>query len=157
MAAGAARIRVTFQVDADGLLSVSARELTTDHEARIEVKPSYGLTDAEVAAMLQEGISHAGEDAALRALREVQVEGQRLLEAIHSALADSGDLLTPEERATIDRAMQDLQAVLSGDDRPAIDTAMRALEAVTAEFAARRMNRGVQQALAGKNIDRVLP
>lgn len=157
MAAGAARIRVTFQVDADGLLSVSARELTTGHEARIEVKPSYGLTDAEVATMLQEGISHAGEDATVRALREIQVEGQRLLEAIHSALADSGDLLASEERKTIDQAMQDLQTVLSSDDRQAIDTAMRALEAATTEFAARRMNRGVQQALAGKAIDKVLP
>ncbi|MCC7310771.1 MAG: Fe-S protein assembly chaperone HscA, partial [Sulfuritalea sp.] len=102
MVAGAARIRVTFQVDADGLLSVTAREQTTGHEARIEVKPSYGLSDDEIAAMLKDSFSHAGDDAFRRALREAQVEAQRLIEATQSALQDSADLLATLERAHID-------------------------------------------------------
>lgn len=157
MVAGAARIRVTFQIDADGLLSVSAREQATGHEAHIEVKPSYGLTDNEVAAMLKESFTHAGDDALRRALREAQVEAQRLLEATRSALDDSADLLAPEERERIDEAMIQLGAVIIGDDRRAIDEAMRELSTVTDEFAARRMNQSVQRALAGKKIDQVMP
>ena len=155
LVAGAARIRVTFQVDADGLLSVSAREQTTGHEARIEVKPSYGLTDNEIAEMLKDSFSHAREDASLRALRELQVEARRLLEAIQSALMDSADILSVDERVRIDAAMLHLQNVMDSDDRPAIDVAMKALNDATDEFAARRMNQSVQQALAGKNIDQV--
>lgn len=157
MVAGAARIRVTFQVDADGLLSVSACELTTGHEARIEVKPSYGLSDGEIAAMLKESFTHAGDDASLRALRETQVEAQRLVEAVRSALADSADILSPAERTRIDEAMVQLQTVVGSDERHAINDAMRALSEAADEFAARRMNQGVQRALAGKNIDQVLP
>lgn len=157
MVAGAARIRVTFQVDADGLLSVSACELTTGHEARIEVKPSYGLSDGEIAAMLKESFTHAGDDASLRALRETQVEAQRLLEAVRSALADSADILLPAERTRIDEAMVQLQTVVGSDERHAINDAMRSLSEAADEFAARRMNQGVQRALAGKNIDQVLP
>ena len=156
MAAGAARIRVTFQVDADGLLSVSAREQTTGHEARIEVKPSYGLTDNEISQMLKESFSHAREDASLRALRELQVEAKRLLEAIHSALISSAGILSLDERARIDAAMVHLQSVVNSDDGPAIDAAMKALNDATDEFAARRMDQSVQQALAGKNIDQVM-
>ena len=157
MVAGAARIRVTFQVDADGLLSVSACELTTGHEARIEVKPSYGLSDNEIAAMLKESFTHAGDDASLRAVREAQVEAQRLLEAVRSALADSAELLAPDERVRINEAMARLQTVAASDERYAINDAMQALNKVADEFAARRMNQSVQLALAGKNIDQVLP
>ncbi len=157
MVAGAARIRVTFQVDADGLLSVSAREQTTGHEARIEVKPSYGLSDDEVAAMLKAGISHASDDAFRRALREAQVEAQRLIEATQSALRDDGGLLSFMERAHVDACVSKLQVVMMGDDRRAIDGAMDALNKATAEFAARRMNQSVQRALSGKNIQELAP
>ena len=153
MVAGAARIRVTFQVDADGLLSVSAREQTSGREARIEVKPSYGLTDDEIAGMLKDSFSHAGDDAFRRALREAQVEAQRLIEATQSALQDAGQLLSTLERAHIDAAVTRLQAVMIGDDRRAIDAAMQALGSATNEFAARRMNQSVQRALSGRSID----
>jgi molecular chaperone HscA len=152
MVAGAARIRVTFQVDADGLLSVTAREQTTGHEARIEVKPSYGLTDDEIAAMLKDGFSHASDDAFRRALREAQVEAQRLLEATQSALREDAVLLSTLERAHVDSCMARLQAVMMGDDRRAIDDAMDALNKGTAEFAARRMNQSVQRALSGRRV-----
>ncbi|MBK9021704.1 MAG: Fe-S protein assembly chaperone HscA [Sulfuritalea sp.] len=155
MVAGAARIRVTFQVDADGLLSVTAREQTTGREARVEVKPSYGLTDDEIAGMLKDSFSHAGDDAFRRALREAQVEAQRLIEATQSALLDSGDLLSVAERAHIDAALAKTQAVMIGDDRRVIDEAMRGLSAATNEFAARRMNQSVQRALAGRNVDQI--
>ncbi|MDP1733711.1 MAG: Fe-S protein assembly chaperone HscA [Sulfuritalea sp.] len=155
MVAGAARIRVTFQVDADGLLSVTAREQTTGHEARIEVKPSYGLSDDEIAGMLKDSFSHAGDDAFRRALREAQVEAQRLIEATQSALQDTADLLSTLERAHIDAAISRLQAVMTGDDRRAIDAAMQAMSAATNEFAARRMNQSVQRALAGRKIDQI--
>ena len=155
MVAGAARIRVTFQVDADGLLSVTAREQTTGHEARIEVKPSYGLSDDEIAAMLKDSFSHAGDDAFRRALREAQVEAQRLIEATQSALEDSADLLSPGERTHIDASITKLQTVMIGDDRRAIDQAMQTLSAATNEFAARRMNQSVQRALAGRNVDQI--
>jgi molecular chaperone HscA len=152
MVAGAARIRVSFQVDADGLLSVAAREQTTGHEARIEVKPSYGLTDDEVAAMLKDGFSHAGGDAFRRALREAQVEAQRLIEAVQSALREDAQLLSTLERAHIDACVARLQAVMMSDDRRVIDDAMAALSKGTAEFAARRMNQSVQRALSGKKV-----
>ena len=151
-AAGAARIRVSFQVDADGLLSVTARELTTGHEARIEVKPSYGLSDDEITGMLKDSFSHASEDAFRRALREAQVEAQRLLEATRTALDQDAALLSETERSHIESCVAKLQAVLVGDDRRAIDLAMSALSQATAEFAARRMNRSVQRALSGKKI-----
>ena len=152
MVAGAARIRVTFQVDADGLLSVTAREQTTGHEARIEVKPSYGLNDDEIAAMLKDGFSHASDDAFRRALREAQVEAQRLIEAVQSALKEDSDLLSTLERAHVDSCVTRLQAVMMGDNRRAIDDAMDGLNKATAEFAARRMNRSVQRALSGKKV-----
>ena len=155
MVAGAARVHVTFQVDADGLLSVSAREQTTGHEARIEVKPSYGLTDNEISEMLKDSFSHAREDASLRALRELQVEARRLLEAIHSALIGSAEILSLGERARIDAAMLHLQNVVDSDDRPVIDAAMNALSDATNAFAARRMDQSVQQAFTGKNIDQI--
>lgn len=152
MAAGAARIRVTFQVDADGLLSVSAREQLTGHEARIEVKPSYGLTDDEITSMLKDSFNHAKDDAYRRVLREAQVEAQRLIEATQSALSEDADLLSTLERAHIDSSVTRLQSVLVGDDRRAIDEAMKTVGQATAEFAARRMNRSVQRALAGRKV-----
>jgi len=155
MVAGAARIRVTFQVDADGLLSVTAREQTTGREARIEVKPSYGLSDDEIATMLKESFSHASDDAFRRALREAQVEANRLIEATQSALQDDADLLSTLERAHIDAAMTTLQAAMLGDDRRAIDEGMQALGAATNEFAARRMNQSVKRALAGRKVDQL--
>ncbi len=155
MVAGAARIRVTFQVDADGLLSVTAREQTTGREARIEVKPSYGLSDDEITGMLKDSFSHAGDDAFRRALRESQVEAQRLIEATQSALQDDADLLSILERAHVDAAVTRLQALMIGDDRRATDQAMQGLSAATNEFAARRMNRSVQRALAGRNVNQI--
>ena len=155
MVAGAARIRVTFQVDADGLLSVTAREQTTGREARIEVKPSYGLSDGEIATMLKDSFSHASDDAFRRALREAQVEANRLIEATQSALQDDADLLSTLERAHIDAAMTRLQAAMLGDDRRAIDEGMQVLGAATNEFAARRMNQSVKRALAGRKIDQL--
>ena len=153
MAAGAARIRVTFQVDADGLLSVTAREQTTGHRAHIEVKPAYGLSDDEIAGMLKDGFDHAADDAFRRALREAQVAAQRLLEATQSALFEDAQLLSPLERNHIESCVGKLQAVLLGDDRHAIDSAMSALSQATDEFATRRMNRSVQRALAGKKLE----
>jgi molecular chaperone HscA len=157
MVAGAARIRVTFQVDADGLLSVTAREQTSGREARIEVKPAYGLSDDEIAGMLKDSFSHAGDDAFQRALREAQVEAQRLIEASRSALTDAGDLLSTVERAHIDASIAQLLSVMTGADRRAIDQAMQALGAATNEFAARRMNQSVQRALAGRNVNQISP
>ncbi len=155
MVAGAARIRVTFQVDADGLLSVSAREQTTGHEANVEVKPSYGLSDDEITSMLKDGYNHASDDAFRRALREAQVEAQRLVEAVQSAIKEDAQLLSMLERAHIESCLAKLQTVLLGDDRRAIDAGMDALSKATAEFAARRMNQSVQRALAGKKVEEI--
>jgi molecular chaperone HscA len=152
MVAGAARVRVSFQVDADGLLSVSAREQTSGIESRVEVKPSYGLGDDEIAGMLKDSFTHASEDAFRRALREAQVEAQRLLEATQSALIDDAALLSVSERAHVDACVARLQGVLVGDDRHAIDEAMAQLGQATAEFAARRMNQSVRRALSGRKI-----
>ncbi len=155
MVAGAARIRVTFQVDADGLLSVNAREQTTGHEAHVEVKPSYGLSDDEITSMLKDSFNHASDDAFRRALREAQVEAQRLIEAVQSALKEDVQLLSNMESAHIESLLARLQSVIIGDDRRAIDDAMDALNKGTAEFAGRRMNQGVQRALAGRKVSEV--
>jgi len=153
MIAGAARIGVSFDVDADGLLSVSAREQRTGVEASIVVKPSYGLTDGEIARMLQESFTHAGDDAQARALAETRVDAQRIVMATKSALASDADLLDADERAAIDRALADVERLLGGDDRHALSAAVAALNAVTEGFASRRMNRGVARVLAGKRVD----
>ena len=155
MAAGAARIRVTFTIDADGLLHVSAREQTTGVEARVDVKPSYGLTDEQVTRMLQEGFATAEEDMRQRALIEARVEAERMLMATRSALAADGDLLTAEERAAIDALMQALERARAGDDAAAIDSATQALAKGTEAFAAARMNRSIAQALAGRAVDQL--
>ncbi len=152
MAAGAARIRVTFTVDADGLLSVSARELTSGVEAHIDVKPSYGLSDEQIARMLQEGFATAEQDMRARALVEARVDADRMLLATQSAIDADGDLLTPPERAEIDALMAALRTQLQGDDAAAIEAATAALAKGTEAFAARRMNRSIQQALAGKSV-----
>ena len=155
MAAGAARIRVSFDVDADGLLSVSAREQTTGVESSIVVKPSYGLTDAEITRMLQESFAHASDDARARALAEARVDADRIIGATETALAADADLLDASERSAIDRALADVRRLRDGDDRAALAKAVEALNRATGDFAARRMDRGVAQALAGKRIDAV--
>lgn len=154
MAAGAARIRVTFTVDADGLLSVSAREQTSGVEARIDVKPSYGLSDEQIARMLQDGFATAQQDMQARALVEARVDADRLLVATQSALDADGDMLAPDEREAIDALMQALRTALeAGRDAAAIEAATSALAKGTEAFAARRMNRGIREALAGRNVD----
>jgi len=153
MVAGAARISVTFQVDADGLLSVSARERTTGVEAAITVKPSYGLADTDIARMLQESQAHAVDDMEARALGEAQVEAERMLAATMSALDADGDLLAPEERAEIDAAMAPVRRLVAGADRHALSAAVAALNRATEEFAARRMDRSVAGVLAGRSVD----
>lgn len=153
MAAGAARIRVTFQIDADGLLSVSARETKTGVEASITVKPSYGLTDEEIVRMLKDGNAQAADDMRARELREQQVEARRLLESTASALASDGDLLNETERAEIDRFASELGATLTGTDVERVKAALAALTKGTELFAERRMDRSIRSALAGKSVD----
>jgi molecular chaperone HscA len=153
MTAGAARIRVTFEVDADGLLSVSAREQATGVEASIVVKPSYGLTDGEIARMLQDSFAHAADDANARALGEVRVEAERVVAATQGALASDADLLDADERAAIDAALARVARLQATDDRHALAAAVAALNAATESFAAKRMDRGVARALAGRRVD----
>jgi molecular chaperone HscA len=155
MVAGAARIRVTFQVDADGLLSVSAREQVSGVEASVTVKPSYGLADDEVARMLREGFAHAEEDMGARALRESRVEAQRMMLATQSALDADGDLLSAEERSAIDALMSQVQRIAQATDHAAIDAAVESLAKGTEAFAASRMNRGIRAALAGRKVEEV--
>jgi len=153
MVAGAARIQVTFTIDADGLLSVEAREETSGVEASVTVKPSYGLSDDEVTRMLGEGFGHAEDDMAARALREAQVDADRLLAAIASALAADGELLSSDERASIEHAAADLRATRDSTDRAAIERSLKALSDSTEAFAAERMNRGIRRALAGRRVE----
>lgn len=156
MVAGAAKIRVTFQVDADGLLSVAARELGSGVEASIQVKPSYGLTDGEIARMLKDSFEHAGTDKQARQLREHQVDGERLLEAVQGALdADGERLLSSEEREAIEFQMQKLRDLLTGTDGPAIEQQTKRLSQVTDAFAARRLDSTVKAALAGRNLNEI--
>jgi molecular chaperone HscA len=164
MAAGAARIRVTYQVDADGLLSVSARETRSGVEASITVKPSYGLSDDEVARMLQDSYTSAQVDMELRALREEQVEAERILLATQSALDGDGDLLMLDERTAIDGQMMTVRDALAKSHDESLDAgarqaelhnAVQALAQGTEEFAARRMDKSVRSALAGKKLDQV--
>lgn len=156
MAAGAARIRVTFQVDADGLLSVSAREMTSGVEASTVVKPSYGLTDEEIVRMLQEGNSSAEADMQARKLREEQVEAKRLLESTASALTQDGDLLSPEEQSEIDRLARAVGSAINGTDADVIHKAVEALSKGTEAFAERRMDRSIRAALAGRSVNDAL-
>ena len=154
MAAGAARIRVTFTVDADGLLNVSAKEQGSGVEARIDVKPSYGLTDDEIARMLKESFSTAEHDMKARALAEAKVESERMLLATRSALAADGELLSADERAEIDALMASLRETAEKSSEAAvIEAATEALAKGTEAFAAARMNHSIQKALAGKNVE----
>ena len=155
MVAGAARIRVTFTVDADGLLSVSAKEQGSGVEARIDVKPSYGLSDDEIARMLQDSFSTAQQDMQARALAEARVDADRMILAINSALSADADLLSPNERAQVDSLIVGLAHTRENGDAAAVEAATQALAKGTEAFAAERMNRGIRKALAGKSIESV--
>ena len=155
MAAGAARIRVTFTVDADGLLSVSAKEQGSGVAAQIDVKPSYGLSDDEISRMLQESFSTAQQDMQSRALAEARVDADRMLQATQSALNADADLLEAEEKAEIDTLMAAVASARANADAATIEAANQALAKGTENFAAQRMNRGIQKALAGKNISAI--
>ncbi|MBN3722736.1 Fe-S protein assembly chaperone HscA [Burkholderia sp. Ac-20379] len=155
MTAGAARIRVTYQVDADGLLSVFAREQHSGVEASVVVKPSYGLADDDIAKMLEDSFKTADIDMRARALREAQVEAQRVIEATEAALAVDPDLLDADERAAIDALIAALRSLAGGDDTDAIDAATKALAEGTDEFAARRMDKNIRRALKGRKLDEI--
>ncbi|RMQ33396.1 Chaperone protein HscA -like protein [Pseudomonas syringae pv. actinidiae] len=156
MVAGAAKIRVTFQVDADGLLSVSAREMGSGIESSIQVKPSYGLTDGEITRMLKDSFAYAGDDKVARVLREHQVDAERLLEAVQGALdADGERLLDEEERMVINLQMDELRELMQGTDGYAIEQQTKRLSQVTDAFAARRLDSTVKAALAGRNLNEI--
>jgi len=156
MAAGAARIRVDFSVDADGLLSVSAREQTSGVESHIEVKPSYGLSDAEIETMLRDSIEHAAEDMVARNLHEQQVDARRLLESVNAALAADGEeLLDTAERKEIEDLLGKLQRVSEQEDLEAIKLAIKQVDDATQTFAARRMDAGVRKALSGHTLEEI--
>ncbi|MFZ3161028.1 MAG: Fe-S protein assembly chaperone HscA [Rhodoferax sp.] len=153
MAAGAARIRVTFTVDADGLLSVSAKEQGSGVEASVTVKPSYGLSDDQIATMLQESFSTAQQDMQARALVEARVDAERMLIATQSALDADGDLLSGDERAAIDALMAGLRSAVSATDAAVVEAATKALADGTEAFAAQRMNHGIARALSGRTVE----
>jgi molecular chaperone HscA len=156
MVAGAAKIRVTFQVDADGLLSVAARELASGVESSIQVKPSYGLTDGEIARMLQDSFQNASDDKVARVLREQQVDAQRLLEAVEAALQLDGErLLNADERLAIDAQIQQLRGLLTGHDGLAIEQQSKRLTQVTDAFAARRLDATIKAALSGRSLNEI--
>ncbi|WP_414164520.1 Fe-S protein assembly chaperone HscA [Superficieibacter sp. BNK-5] len=153
--AGGAHIRVTFQVDADGLLSVTAMEKSTGVESSIQVKPSYGLTDSEIAGMIQDSMSYAAQDVQARMLAEQKVEAARVLESLTGALAADAALLSAAERHVIDEAADDLRVAAEGDDTDAIEQAIKNVDKQTQEFAARRMDQSVRSALKGHSVDEV--
>jgi molecular chaperone HscA len=155
MPAGGAHIRVTFQVDADGLLSVTAMEKSTGVEASIQVKPSYGLSDSEIADMIKDSMAHAGEDVQARMLAEQKVEAARVLESLHSALAADGELLSEQERGTIEQSAAHLRTVAADHDVDAIKEAIKTIDKQTQEFAARRMDLSIRKALKGHSVDEV--
>lgn len=156
MAAGAARIRVTFTVDADGLLHVSAREQGSGVEAHVDVKPSYGLSDEQIAKMLQESFTTAEADMKARALTEARVDAERMILATQSALEADGELLEPAERAAIDALVSTLrETARSSNDAAVVEAAVQALAKGTEAFAAQRMNEGIRKALAGKNLEAI--
>jgi molecular chaperone HscA len=153
MVAGAARIRVTFQVDADGLLGVTAREQSKGVETSVTVKPSYGLSDDEITRMLADSIDHADTDARARMLREQQVEARQLAESVRAALAADGDLMDADERARVDVALIEAEAARDADDVETVRAAVRGLSDATESFAARRMDRSIRRALSGRKLD----
>ncbi|NNG11692.1 MAG: Hsp70 family protein, partial [Halobacteria archaeon] len=154
MTAGAARIRVTFQVDADGLLSVTAEEQVKGVKSSIEVKPSYGLSDGEIEQMLKDSMAHAQDDMETRRLREQQVEADRVLVALQAALAEDGArILNAQERAVIDDAARRLAAARESSDPQAIKQAIEAVETASSDYVARRMNTSIREAMAGHRVD----
>ena len=155
MAAGAARIRVQFNVDADGLLTVSAREETTGVEQEVAVKPTYGINEMDMANMLRDSMVHAREDMTLRLLTEARVEAKRNILAVHAAMEADRSLLTPEDDKNIANAIAKLEATMAGDDRDAINEAAEALETASRPFAESRMDSRIRQALTGQNVDAV--
>lgn len=155
LAAGAAHIRVTFQVDADGLLSVTAMEKSTGVQSSIQVKPSFGLSDTEIATMLKDSMKHAKEDIGRRMLAEQQVEAARVLESLNAALAKDGALLNEQERAQIEAVMLQVAQLASGDDADAIQRAIETLDEQTQDFAARRMDNSIRVAFKGQSIDNI--
>ncbi len=156
MAAGAAHIRVTFQVDADGLLSVTAMEKSTGVQSSIEVKPSYGLSDENIETMIRDSIAHAKDDVQVRMLAEQRVEGERVILSLEAALKAHGqELLSAEERQQIEESMAILRARCLEEDTDAIKGAIEAVDTASAEFAARRMDHSIREALQGQNIDKV--
>ncbi|MFB1011461.1 MAG: Fe-S protein assembly chaperone HscA [Thiopseudomonas sp.] len=155
MVAGAAKIRVTFQVDADGLLSVSAKETRSGVEAHVEVKPSYGLSDESVSRMLQDSLAHAEDDRKARGLREQQVNAERMLETVRIALDADGDLLNADERAAVDEQLELLAQAAAGDDQGAIARQIQKVNQATHEFASRRMDATVRRAFAGRQLEEI--
>lgn len=155
MAAGAARIRVTFQVDADGLLNVTAQEQSSGATAEVTVKPSHGLSDEQITAMLQDSVAQADHDATIRMIREEQVKGQQLVETTEAALAVDGDLLSDDERRMVDAHLEQARTALGIEELEQVREAVRALSAATDEFAARRMDRSIRKALAGKSLNEI--
>jgi molecular chaperone HscA len=156
MAAGAARIRVTYQVDADGLLSVTAKEQHSGVEANINVKPSYGLSDVDITTMLQDGFSHAADDVQDRALREELVDAKRLIEAVDAALAEDQHLLDEDELDAIARKLKALKELIgSARDTQVLRRSVESLSKATDDFAARRMNESIKKALSGKKIEEI--
>ncbi|RJG47608.1 Fe-S protein assembly chaperone HscA [Motilimonas pumila] len=156
MAAGAAHIRITFQVDADGLLSVTAMEKSSGVQASIEVKPSYGLAEDQIADMLKDSMQHAKEDIRARMLAEQKVDAQRVLETLQAALgADGAELLSDAELSDIQQAVSALQVAAEGDDEKVIKSAIEKLDSATSEFAARRMDASIRKALQGQSVDKV--
>ncbi|SCA58075.1 DnaK-like molecular chaperone specific for IscU [Candidatus Terasakiella magnetica] len=155
MTAGAARIRVTFSVDADGLLTVGAEEVTTGVSQEVAVKPSYGLSDEEMATMLRDSMVHAKDDMEIRLLTEARVEAKRVMEAVYSALHIDGKLLNEDERAHIDVELNKLDETISGEDRHAINAMVEELDRETQIFAQRRMDKGIEEALTGINVEKL--
>ena len=155
MAAGGAHIRVTFQVDADGLLSVSAMEKSTGVEASVQVKPSYGLSDTEIAKMIQSSMENAQEDLQARRLAEQKVEAARVLESLTAALEEDAHLLNEDEKTAIDKVVDTLIESVEGTDPVAIENAIKLLDKQTQDFAARRMDSSIRQALAGHSVDEI--
>ena len=156
LSAGAARIEVTYSVDADGLLTVSAQEKTTGVQQRVEVKPSYGLSEAELAAMLQEARENAEQDLLQKSLSEAKIKGQHLLKAVETALKSDSDLLSPEKQTNIKKLTTKLREKVASSNQDAITESCRELERETQDFAQRCMNRSLSSALTGKDINTMM-
>src|SRR5690606_12415801 len=155
MPANMGRVQVTFSVDADGILSVSAKEMTTGVEQTITVKPSHGLTDEEVERMLLDSLEHAEQDVAIRLLVEARIEAERVLHDLRKALVESADLLEPGERERIAEAEEALRAAMQGDDHRRIEQAVHELDAASADFARRRMEKALCEALTGRSVQEI--